>query len=76
MCYNTGKGGINMIDQSMKIVDLLNQYPSAIPVLQKNGVGCLGCMLAHSETIGEGLSAHGLDVDAILQEIESGAEAA
>jgi hypothetical protein len=33
-------------------------------------------MLAHSETIGEGLSAHGLDVDAILKEIESDAEAA
>lgn len=65
-----------MIDQDMKIVDLINEYPSAIPVLQKNGVGCMGCMLAHSETIGEGLSAHGLDVEAILTEIEAGAQAA
>lgn len=65
-----------MIDKELKIVDLLNQYPSAIPVLQKNGVGCLGCMLAHSETIGEGLTAHGLDVDAILKEIEDGSKTA
>jgi hybrid cluster-associated redox disulfide protein len=76
MCYNAGKGGMKMIDQEMKIIDILNKYPNAVPVLQKNGVGCLGCMLAHSETIGEGLAAHGLDVETVLKEIESGTEVA
>ena len=59
-----------MIDKKMMIVDLLNEYPESVGILQKNGVGCMGCMLAHSETIGEGLTAHGLDVDEILKEIE------
>ncbi|MDD5455470.1 MAG: DUF1858 domain-containing protein [Candidatus Margulisbacteria bacterium] len=59
-----------MISKDMKIIDMLNEYPDSISIMQKHGVGCLGCMLAHSETIGEGLAAHGLDVDAVLKEIE------
>jgi hybrid cluster-associated redox disulfide protein len=55
-----------MITKDMKIAELLNKYPEAIGVLQENGVGCVGCMLAQAETIGQGLSAHGLDTDALI----------
>ena len=60
-----------MISKDLKIIDVLNNYPQAVSVLQKNGVGCLGCLMAHSESIGEGLAAHGLDADTILAEIEA-----
>ena len=59
-----------MISPDMKIIDLINDYPEAITILQKHGIGCMGCMLANSETIAEGLAAHGMDVDAVLKEIE------
>ena len=59
-----------MISKDIKIIDLVNEYPEAVTVLQDNGVGCMGCMLAHSETIAEGLTAHGLDVDKIMKDIE------
>ncbi|OGI10686.1 MAG: disulfide oxidoreductase [Candidatus Margulisbacteria bacterium GWF2_35_9] len=65
-----------MISKDMKIIDLVNEYPEAITILQENGVGCMGCMLAHSETIGEGLTAHGLDVDKILKDIEAATKSA
>ena len=59
-----------MIDKDKKIIDLINEYPEAVTIMQKHGIGCMGCMLAHSESIGEGLAAHGLDVDSVLSEIE------
>ena len=31
--------------------------------------GCIGCMAAHCETIGQGAGAHGLDVDAVVSDI-------
>lgn len=65
-----------MISPDMKIIDLVNEYPEAISILQKHGIGCMGCMLAHSETIAEGLAAHGMDVEAVLKEIEAASEAA
>ncbi|MEK6557509.1 MAG: DUF1858 domain-containing protein [Candidatus Margulisiibacteriota bacterium] len=60
-----------MISKDMTILEMINTYPSAVAVLQKHGIGCLGCLMAHSESIGEGLSAHGVDVDAVLAEIEA-----
>ena len=63
-----------MIKKDIKIIDLVNEYPEAVEVLQNHGVGCMGCMLAHSETIEEGLTAHGLDTDKILKEIEVAAK--
>lgn len=60
-----------MISKDMSIIDLLNTYPAAIEVLHKHGVGCVGCLMAHSESAGEGLAAHGLDVDEVLAEIEA-----
>ena len=64
-----------MISKDTMIIDLINTHPEAITVMQKHGIGCMGCMLAHSETIGEGLAAHGLDVDAVLNEIEAASTA-
>ena len=33
------------------------------------GLGCVGCMASQFESIGEGAGAHGLDVPALLKEI-------
>ncbi len=59
-----------MISKDLTIVEVLNTYPQAVTVLQSKGIGCLGCLMANSETIGEGLAAHGMDVDVVLKEIE------
>ena len=72
--YNTvtnQEGGLFMISKDMSIVDLLNDYPVAMSVLQKHGVGCMGCIMANAETVEQGLGAHGLDVDAVLADIEA-----
>lgn len=58
-----------MITSEMKILDVVQNYPAAVRVLQRSGLGCIGCMMASSETIGEGIAAHGLDVDKIMAEM-------
>lgn len=57
------------ITKDTGIIDAVQQYPEIIEVFQNYGLGCIGCMAAHYETIGQGAGAHGLDVDALVEDI-------
>lgn len=58
-----------MVTQDMNIMEVVEKYPVAIQVFQRHGLGCVGCMIASGETLGEGIAAHGLDVKLIIDEI-------
>ena len=38
------------------------------------GMHCLGCAMAHGETVGEAVSVHGNDPDALLEKLNEGVE--
>ncbi|HIU63880.1 MAG TPA: DUF1858 domain-containing protein [Candidatus Avacidaminococcus intestinavium] len=57
------------ITKDTGIIDAVQKYPEIIEVFQNYGLGCIGCMAAHYETIGQGAAAHGLDIDALLDDI-------
>ena len=57
------------ITKDTGIIDAVQQHPEIIEVFQNYGLGCIGCMAAHYETIGQGAGAHGLDVDALVSDI-------
>ena len=57
------------ITKDTGIIDAVQQHPEIIEVSQNYGLGCIGCMAAHYETIGQGAGAHGLDVDALVSDI-------
>lgn len=57
------------VTKDSNIMEVINDYPETVSVLQKHGIGCIGCMLASAETLEQGLSAHGLDVEAIVTEM-------
>ena len=57
------------ITKDMGIIDAVQQYPEIVEVFQDYGLGCIGCMAAHFETIGQGAGAHGIDVDALIEDI-------
>ncbi len=57
------------ITKDTGIIDAVQQHPEIIEVFQNYGLGCIGCMAAHYETIGQGAGAHGLDVDALIEDI-------
>jgi len=58
-----------LITKSMSIAEVISRYPDTIPVLMKTGMHCIGCPMAMQETLEEGLSAHGLDVDKVIDEL-------
>ncbi|MEG1500749.1 MAG: DUF1858 domain-containing protein, partial [Clostridiales bacterium] len=37
----------------------------------KHGMGCIGCAAAHFENIEEGALAHGIDVDALINDMNA-----
>ena len=57
------------ITKDTGIIDAVQQHPEIIEVFQNYGLGCIGCMAAHYESIGQGAGAHGLDVDALIEDI-------
>lgn len=45
----------------MTIGEVVQQYPSTVPVLLEAGVHCVGCHVAAWETLEEGFKGHGMD---------------
>ncbi|MBC2856015.1 DUF1858 domain-containing protein [Cetobacterium sp. 2A] len=58
-----------MVTKDMNILEAVQKYPVITNVFKNHGLGCVGCMVAAGETLGEGVSAHGLDADAIIKEM-------
>ena len=57
------------ITKDTGIIEAVQKYPQILEVFQQYGLGCVGCMAAHFETIGQGAGAHGIDVDALIADL-------
>ena len=57
------------IKPDMIISKVIEKYPEAIRVFYDYGITCVGCFLASSETIEQGISAHGIDVKKFLEDL-------
>ncbi|MGI6359154.1 MAG: DUF1858 domain-containing protein [Bacillota bacterium] len=57
------------ITKDMAISEIVEKYPQVVPVFFKHGLGCLGCAIAQFETLEQGAKAHGIDVDALLADL-------
>ena len=58
-----------MVDKNTNILVAVQNYPIIREVFAKYGLGCVGCMIASGETLGEGITAHGLNADEVIAEI-------
>ena len=54
------------ITKEMGIMDIVQNYPETVEVLQKIGMGCIGCTAAHFENLEAGAKVHGIDIDAMV----------
>ena len=54
------------ITKDMGIIEVVSKYPDTVPVFMYAGMGCIGCMAARFENIEQGATAHGIDVDALV----------
>ena len=57
------------ITKEMSIMEVVNQYPKSALVFMQHGMGCLGCAAAHFENIEQGAAAHGIDIEALIDDL-------
>lgn len=60
------------ITKDINIEELITKFPVAVEILMNEGIGCLGCAIAHQETLEQGLLAHGKtkeDTERIVNQI-------
>ena len=55
-----------LITKEMGIMETVQKYPATVEVLQRFGMGCIGCAAAHFENIEQGAMAHGIDIDELI----------
>lgn len=51
------------ITRKSNIMDVIQTYPETFDIFIDHGVGCIGCHAAEFETIEQGITMHGIDVD-------------
>jgi len=48
---------------------VLRRYPQAIPVFERFGIDCAQCQLSEYENLEHGAKVHGIDLSALLREL-------
>ena len=57
------------ITSEMTISEALKLKPEIAPILMSKGMHCLGCAVAHGETVGQAAAVHGLVADELIKEL-------
>jgi hybrid cluster-associated redox disulfide protein len=60
---------MDRITKDMTIMDVVNKYPQSIKIFFEHGLFCIGCNVAYRETVEQGATAHGIDVDELIQKL-------
>lgn len=55
--------------KEMSILEALNLHPRAREVFMQHGMGCIVCMGATEESVEMGAKMHGIDVEALLEDL-------
>ena len=59
------------INKDMTFAQVMRMLPDVVKVLAKYKLGCVGCMGAQNESLEQGCNAHGLEVDAVVADINA-----
>lgn len=62
---------MSKVTKDMGILEIVQQYPEAVAVFQKYGMGCLGCAAARFENLEAGARVHGFDPDQMCDDINA-----
>lgn len=58
-----------IITKDMSFDEVMRKYPETAKVFLKHGLTCIGCPFALQETIEQGSLAHGINVNALVKEL-------
>ncbi len=59
------------ITKHMTIQEVVEKNPETIRVFMEHGLHCVGCAVARFENIEQGALAHGIDVDALVKDLNA-----
>ena len=62
------------ITKDTLIADCLKINPNSAEILMAVGMHCLGCAMAHGETVEQAVNAHGHDLEVLLAKLNEGVE--
>lgn len=57
------------VTKEMVIGDIIRLDEGLVPILMRAGMHCVGCPSAQGETLEEACMVHGMDVDALVEEM-------
>lgn len=57
------------ITKDMPIGTIVQEHPETVPVFLQHGLHCIGCHVAAFESLSEGAAAHGIDLDALMNDL-------
>ena len=57
------------ITRDMTIGEILRTNPNVAPILMEAGMQCLGCPSAQGESLEEAAMVHGMDIEALMEQI-------
>lgn len=56
-----------MVTKDMTIAQVLEENPDCASVFMEFGMHCLGCAIAHGETVEQAAEVHGIDANALIE---------
>ena len=59
------------VTKEMPIGEVVQTYPQTIEVFLKHGLMCFGCAIARFENIEQGEMAHGINVEALMTDLNA-----
>lgn len=59
------------ITKEMTIAEVVQKYPQTVEVFLRHGLMCFGCAIARFENIEQGAVAHGIDVAALVTDLNA-----
>jgi hybrid cluster-associated redox disulfide protein len=62
-------GHFMTIEKTMTIAAILNVDQGIADILMESGMSCLGCAMAHGETLEQACAVHGVDAEALTAKI-------
>ena len=58
-----------MITKDTGIIEAVQNHPEILQIFAEYGLGCVGCMAARFETLEQGAAAHGIDIEALVADL-------
>ena len=62
---------MDQITREMPIGEVVQNYPQTIEVFLRHGLMCFGCAIARFENVEQGAAAHGINIDALIEDLNA-----